>query len=439
VGLLYLALLTYFRTSRFTLTPDKGYLKILAVGVLSIPLTFLLNDLAPQEMNPFLTGTRSIGTLFLFQVIMVGVLEELAKYIIFVLVLKFILQPKDYLEAVIIGSTVALGFALYENTVYIDIFGWEVVFVRSIFSVPGHMVLAFPWAFVHVWLDHDPKVHSVQVIPLTLLMGLGPAALLHGASNTGVYLLPFEASFAIDAALFATAIGVGRFLKTISPFSTVTRSELPQTIESLMELNEKYPDRIPIRRRLGELLITDKQRTLAEAILRFQKYYEQDLEMSSYLGLLRFLDKEEKEARLLLRNALRIDHARFKGLYLKWAKDLVPNPHIRLRFTSLCEELIQDMRGRSMPTIAHATKVKKRVQNFGLGFMVFLGVLLSPVLFLFEIFLFMDLRPLYFLIHIVIGIVIGALGYGFKDRPGGGLAIGAGVMWVLFLLMGVVV
>ncbi|MCQ2384467.1 MAG: PrsW family glutamic-type intramembrane protease [Paludibacteraceae bacterium] len=113
--------------------PFKTIMKIFAAGFLTIPLTLLLHWLfsffIDLETTPF--RNAYLGA---------GMVEELAKWTIFML---FVTKQKDFdepFDAVVYAAIIALSFACLENFLYVfgSENGIEIAYSRAVFAVPGH-------------------------------------------------------------------------------------------------------------------------------------------------------------------------------------------------------------------------------------------------------------------------------------------------------------
>ncbi len=136
---------------------------------------------------------------FLLFFLIVGPLEELAKFLaVFFAALK---RPdfRSSNDGIVLGIAAALGFACGENILYLLAYGPEATLPRLILGNLGHAAFAVFWGYALGAVLHE------NASPTLIVAGLGIAALSHGAYN---YLLGFSApgamlAFALSGALYA--------------------------------------------------------------------------------------------------------------------------------------------------------------------------------------------------------------------------------------------
>jgi protease PrsW len=114
----------------------------------------------------FLVFLLSVG-------LVVGVVEESAKFAAVRVFAYRSAQFDEAMDGVVFGITAAMGFAAVENIWYVFSYGAAAALFRAFVSVPGH---AFYGAIMGYYLG-QAKVHHK---PLLAVWGLAIAALLHG-------------------------------------------------------------------------------------------------------------------------------------------------------------------------------------------------------------------------------------------------------------------
>ena len=115
-------------------------------GILSIVLTFIM-QVRWEEILFRVTGLHYYMNPFVANFLIVGPVEELSKFAVFIAltgIMKSIKEPRDGIPQ---AASVALGFALVENLIYVFRYGIIVLLVRSILSIIGHMSYAVIWGF----------------------------------------------------------------------------------------------------------------------------------------------------------------------------------------------------------------------------------------------------------------------------------------------------
>lgn len=72
----------------------------------------------------------------------VALVEEGLKFLVLVLVTKNNKHFNSLFDGIIYAVFVSLGFAAYENILYVLKYGWETAFTRAVYAVPGHTFFA---------------------------------------------------------------------------------------------------------------------------------------------------------------------------------------------------------------------------------------------------------------------------------------------------------
>lgn len=179
------------------------------LGCTSVLLVYFFNAIAfdyiPLELN------NNFVNDLLYCTIKIGVVEELAKLLPFVLVYK--LFKKEFTEPVdvlVFICTSALGFSAVENVLYFYSHGAEIINGRAILASVGHMLDSAIVAYGYILYRYKEKRNKAYYIPLFFFLG----ALMHGVydfwlmyrpiGNLGFYFTLF--SFFIGLSLFAVIL-----------------------------------------------------------------------------------------------------------------------------------------------------------------------------------------------------------------------------------------
>ncbi len=153
--------------------------------------------------------TGNVVNDFLYHLIVVGLVEEVIKFLPLGLILlfnrKLLNEPIDYLVFICIS---ALGFAFHENILYIQRYGFDVILSRAVLSVPSHM---FDSAlFIYGVIAYTYKKGAYRYYHIFLSMFLGVVS--HGFYD---FFLSFP------ALPFGPLVTIIYFFITISLFATV--------------------------------------------------------------------------------------------------------------------------------------------------------------------------------------------------------------------------
>ncbi|MCA1764379.1 MAG: PrsW family intramembrane metalloprotease [Flavobacteriales bacterium] len=165
----------------------KYALLIFLLGAASVFVVFGINDLVFGSISFVLNG--QLINDYLYYSIKVGAVEELAKFlpfvIFYVLFKKQLNEPIDYL---FYGCTSALGFAAVENTLYFYSNGASIINGRAILSTLGHMMWTGMICYGVVRYKYLHKKTAFLAIPGYFLL----AAFGHGFFNFWLAFEPFQ-------------------------------------------------------------------------------------------------------------------------------------------------------------------------------------------------------------------------------------------------------
>ncbi len=174
-GFLILFMWLFFLRRLSFLSPIKWKHFFLAVGIGATLAMFswLLYEFYHHVLHFWTNG--EIGNDLMFSFLGIGLIEELVKLIPFLLLLHFtkiIKKPIDYL---LIASAAGLGFAFFENLLYISQYGLDVIHSRALTASVSHMVSSaiVAYGFVLAKYRYPGKL---WIIPLFFIA----AVLAHG-------------------------------------------------------------------------------------------------------------------------------------------------------------------------------------------------------------------------------------------------------------------
>ena len=111
-------------------------------GLLSIVITLIV-------VYPIADVKLASGAMqsFFDAFITAGIPEELSKWIIFYWLISKAKDFDQYYDGILYAIFISMGFALFENIGYVFENGMGTAIVRSIISVPGHMLFAVPMGY----------------------------------------------------------------------------------------------------------------------------------------------------------------------------------------------------------------------------------------------------------------------------------------------------
>lgn len=161
-------------------------LGVLATGVAKL-LYLGLDPIGLRYDAMALAESNRLG-LFVYAMLVIGPLEEMAKLLPFVVVIIRLKAFNEPVDGIIYASFIGLGFAAAENFLYLDDLTWIEAVARGFASPVVHILFASVWAH---WITSDWLAR--RPIGRSLLAGFLIAASLHGLYDFLVLLSPVSA------------------------------------------------------------------------------------------------------------------------------------------------------------------------------------------------------------------------------------------------------
>lgn len=127
----------------------------------------------------------SVAGLFVYALLAIGPIEEIAKLVPFVLVVLRFREFDELLDGIIYASFIGLGYAAVENWQYLDYLTPAEAYARGFASPVVHMVFASIWGH---WIA-EAYLQGKNVVRASVI-GLAIAAGLHGLYDFIVILNP---------------------------------------------------------------------------------------------------------------------------------------------------------------------------------------------------------------------------------------------------------
>jgi RsiW-degrading membrane proteinase PrsW (M82 family) len=97
--------------------------------------------------DAYLLAESSLTGLFAYSLLAIGLIEELAKMIPFLLIVLRFREFDEPIDGIIYGSFIALGFAAVENIYYLQFLGQTEAYARGFAGPVLHIVFASIWAY----------------------------------------------------------------------------------------------------------------------------------------------------------------------------------------------------------------------------------------------------------------------------------------------------
>ncbi len=171
------------------LPEPPGYLLVaflLGVGSFYLGLTMYRGlDLVGLRYDAYLLAETNPAGLFIYAVLAIGVIEELAKMVPFLAVVIHFKEFDEPLDGIIYASFIALGFAAVENVHFLQYLDTVEAFARGFAGPVVHIVFASVWGYYigRAWLCR-------RSIGRLIVATLAFTAILHGSYDFLVIAMP---------------------------------------------------------------------------------------------------------------------------------------------------------------------------------------------------------------------------------------------------------
>ncbi len=291
----------------FTLDKKNDYKLfwlIIIGGIPSVVLTLLI-QFRWEDILFSLTGFQSSTNPFVDNLLIVGPVEELSKFAVFIAltgIMKSIKEPRD---GILQAASVALGFALVENILYAFTGGLVVLLVRSILAIIGHMTYAIIWGFTWGAYKYTSWGGSKSPDRFYIIPSILFAAMFHGTYNTLLeYGHPFAAIFT-DILTMGLFFLIYRYVRDNSPYKKYSLKEYKRAIPALKMGLNKYPKSYVLNKRMGVFNIYVRKYPEAEKYLRkAKKLNPQSPAAGFYYGASSYLIGNTAEGMRLMNKAI---------------------------------------------------------------------------------------------------------------------------------------
>lgn len=163
----------------FVLGVAAAYLGKLLYGAL---------DLVGLRYDALALAQSSLLGVFAYAVFAIGIIEELAKLIPFVLIVLRFKAFDEPIDGIIYASFIALGFATVENIQYLPYLTTAENIARGLASPLVHIMFASIWGY-HIGM----AFLAGKSLPVTIVVAIGVTAFLHGVYDFVVLAMPAPA------------------------------------------------------------------------------------------------------------------------------------------------------------------------------------------------------------------------------------------------------
>ncbi len=203
----------FYRQDAYEPEPKHLLLFFFGLGMLAVLPALLLES----PWQPYLQSSlrsENLLRLALMSFVVVGIVEEGAKFAVLYFVLLHLAEFDEPLDGIIYGVTVGLGFATLENILFALGMGPTVGFIRAILPPLAH-------ASFSGWLGYFLSLAKYKSKKKLIWLGFLLAVLLHGGYDLpllhGVRLAGLLSILLVGAAMFLLLRKMHE-LESISPF-----------------------------------------------------------------------------------------------------------------------------------------------------------------------------------------------------------------------------
>ncbi len=154
-------------------------LLLIISGIFSTVLAMVLEELGTYVLSLYYDSQSLIYNILMYYVV-VAVSEEGSKYILLRKRTYHSFEFNCQYDAVVFAVAVSLGFALWENILYVFRYGLSVALTRALTAIPGHCSFG---VFMGIWYGkekrHDNEGDTALMI-ISRIMTLVCPIILHG-------------------------------------------------------------------------------------------------------------------------------------------------------------------------------------------------------------------------------------------------------------------
>ncbi len=201
-------LVIIYKTDKREKEPIGLLAKLFILGVLSTFAAAIIGQLGDAIVTPIL-GTDSLFYLIIDNFILTALVEEFGKYFV-VKATAWKSSAFNYtFDAIVYAVFASLGFAAFENVLYLSSGSFSLAIMRGIFAVPGHAIDAVFMGYYFGLAKRYEVIGNLKLRGRYLRLALIVPVLLHGfydfcvSSGSDILLLVF---FVYEAVITIVAI-----------------------------------------------------------------------------------------------------------------------------------------------------------------------------------------------------------------------------------------
>jgi len=222
------ALIICFVIYRIDRYDKESHWQLIICFILGMLVTFPAMHLEAYGESFGLNQPGHLGKLILLSFVVVGLTEELAKFVVLIGYAYPRRAFNEPLDGIVYSVMISMGFATLENIIYADRFGLETTVLRAFTAVPAHAVFGVFMGY-YVGLAKFSKGKKIALISAGIFL----AAVVHGIYDFFIlqeyydWLMVF-ATLTLCISLYF-AIRLVRLHQANSPFRYQTITDTPSS------------------------------------------------------------------------------------------------------------------------------------------------------------------------------------------------------------------
>jgi RsiW-degrading membrane proteinase PrsW (M82 family) len=196
------------------------------INIFDVVKIFFLGGISSLLITMILNSVIIVGEIDFYGSIMIGIIEELAKFIVVAYFLRGS-KRKYILNGLLLGAAVGSGFAVFETAGYVFAYGFEihtmmrVIYTRGALAFGGHIVWAAMSGAALAMVKEDNRLRFKHILNFKFIKYFITAIALHAIWDMPIYIgsdsnLPYVQAILTIIAWIIILILISAGLKQIS-------------------------------------------------------------------------------------------------------------------------------------------------------------------------------------------------------------------------------
>ena len=326
---LYIFILTRLDRHRADKHSAERVTQFYFIGLLCLVPMLLLYSIGYSVGSQFWTGIEHVDD-WLENFFLVGPIEEFSKFIVFFLFALRLKSIKEPLDGMLQAAAVALAYASVENLLYGADYGVEVMLIRSVLAIVGHMIYSSIWGFAASAAIYARSATGGKLSYGRIFYSLIPAAFVHGLYNFLLDLNHFELAMGLDVLVLIIAVIIYKAMTEESPYKKHPMAEYRKAIRRIRKGLALNPKSYLLNRRMAlYMLYAGRYASALGYFRRCVRLKPLDRGMKSFKGFAYMLTGDMEKGRRNLREASSYIGPTGRGKLRRMVKRCVSDPGAR--------------------------------------------------------------------------------------------------------------